>query len=546
MPITAIYARKSTESDDRQVLSIGSQVRELKDFAARQGLQIDHVFTESKSAKSPGRPVFGEVMQMVNQGRLDEVVCWKLDRLARNPVDGGSLIWAIEEGKLGKIHTPQQSFDNTGNSKFWMQLEFGMAKKYVDDLSDNVRRGQRAKLEQGWLPNRPPIGYLNDRNTGTIVPDPERYRLVRKMWELMLSENYSPQRIWEIATEKWGLRTRGTKRQGGKALARSYMYELLRQPFYYGAILRNGTLYEGAHKPMISKSDFDRVQELLAAASTPCPKVNKFAFTGLIKCGDCGGAITAERKVQRHGHRYVYYHCTKRRLRGRKCSQRVIEEKALETQIRSFLDSITLSRTIVDWMGWVLQEMYHQEIEQERAQLDSLRRKMDASSNELKELTGLRIRNQIGDEEYTEKRNELELERFRLRELLNDNHQRFSQVNDHVMKAFRFAETARMRFDKGSLDQKKAVLRYTSSNLVLLNKKVQIQPHMPFFFIQKSLDHPNVKKLVVEPLSLSELKHKTARPNRAMQELCARRESNPQPHGPKPCTLSIELRARMS
>jgi DNA invertase Pin-like site-specific DNA recombinase len=108
--------------------------------------------SEMRSAKAPGRAVFGELFRELARGHAQGVICWKLDRLARYPVDGGVLIWAIDEGKLHEIVTPQQSFMNTGNDKFWMQLEFGMAKKYVDDLSDNVKRGLRAKLAQGWLP----------------------------------------------------------------------------------------------------------------------------------------------------------------------------------------------------------------------------------------------------------------------------------------------------------------------------------------------------------------------------------------------------------
>ncbi|MBK7143570.1 MAG: recombinase family protein [bacterium] len=149
MPQIAIYARKSTESEDRQVLSIDSQIKELQEFAAREKLGKVVVFTESKSAKAPGRPAFNELLKRVSKGEFDRLVCWKLDRLARNPVDGGAVIWAVEEGKIQHIYTPQRRFDNSGNDKFWMQLEFGMAKKYVDDLSDNVKRGLRAKVAQG-------------------------------------------------------------------------------------------------------------------------------------------------------------------------------------------------------------------------------------------------------------------------------------------------------------------------------------------------------------------------------------------------------------
>jgi len=98
-----IYARKSTESEDRQVLSIDSRIKELKDWARRSNLQIAETISESKSAKAPGRPGFNSLMQKIYKGKANGILCWKLDRLARNPLDGGSLIWAVEEGKVQQI-----------------------------------------------------------------------------------------------------------------------------------------------------------------------------------------------------------------------------------------------------------------------------------------------------------------------------------------------------------------------------------------------------------------------------------------------------------
>lgn len=218
MPRCIIYARKSSESEDRQILSIDSQIRELKDFARSRGIEVASILSESRSAKAPGRDVFADLLRELARGRTKGIICWKLDRLARNPVDGGTLIWAFDEGKLQEIVTPQRTFMNTGNDKFWMELEFGMAKKYVDDLSDNVKRGLRAKLAQGWIPSLPPLGYLNDYATRTITPDPDRFLLVRKMWIAVMAGR-SPLQVLKQATESWGLRSRKFKRIGSRPLA---------------------------------------------------------------------------------------------------------------------------------------------------------------------------------------------------------------------------------------------------------------------------------------------------------------------------------------
>ena len=247
-----IYARKSSESEDRQILSVEAQIKELNAVALNQGLKIVEVFSEAKSAKAPGRPVFNKMMKSVFENGGVNILCWKLDRLARNPVDGGSLIWAVEQKKMRRIITPHREFQNSGDDKFWMQLEFGIAKKYVDDLSDNVKRGIRAKLDKGILPGKSPLGYLNNKENKTIVKDPNRFYLVRKIWEIVLSGDYNIQELLKTANEDWGLTTPQCKFIGGKPLTRSGLYRLLSNPFYYGAIKRKGEIYPGNHEPMIT------------------------------------------------------------------------------------------------------------------------------------------------------------------------------------------------------------------------------------------------------------------------------------------------------
>jgi DNA invertase Pin-like site-specific DNA recombinase len=193
------------------------------------------------------------MMQRLARGEAQGVLCWKLDRLARNPVDGGAVIWAIRQHHIA-IVTPSNTYGQDEENTILMYLEFGMAQKYIDDLSKNVKRGLKAKVEHGWLPALAPLGYLNTHNLAqgerTLIPDPERFSLVRRMWDLMLTGRSTPPQILAMATHDWGFRSRPMRKRGGTPLSQSGIYKLFTNPFYAGMFHYNGQLYQGRHAPM--------------------------------------------------------------------------------------------------------------------------------------------------------------------------------------------------------------------------------------------------------------------------------------------------------
>ena len=304
MPGFFIYCRKSTEAEDRQVLSIESQRTELERLADLRSLQVVNVFTEARSAKEPGRPVFNDMMQRLYRGEAEGIICWKLDRLARNPIDGGAVIWSMKQHGV-TVHTPTQTFRQSDDNTILMYIEFGMAQKYIEDLSRNVKRGLRAKMAKGWYPGVAPLGYLNQRSPETgenrIVVDPDRFPLVKRIWEYALRGGHTPPQIWKLANDDWGFRTRPMRRRGNRPLARSTIYRILSNPFYYGFFeypLGSGNWQQGRHPPMISRDEFDTVQVRLGRHGNRRPQKHSFAFTGLFRCGHCTAQITAEMKEQ--------------------------------------------------------------------------------------------------------------------------------------------------------------------------------------------------------------------------------------------------------
>jgi hypothetical protein len=363
-----------------------------------------------------------------------------------------------------------------------MQMEFGMAKKYVDDLSDNVKRGFRAKLARGWMPGRPPLGYLNDKDTKTLVKDTKRFRLVRCMWDLLLSGNYTPNAIARIATTQWGLTTPQFRRTGGCPVAYSAVYKMFTNPFYYGKIVYAGQTYDGAHTPMITYQEYEKAQHLLGLRSQPRPQKHCFPFTGLIKCGECGASVTAEHKVNRQGHRYIYYHCTKRK-REVKCTQGVIEHKALEAQIVSFLGSIAISKEMRDWANKVMEDLEQDDRARLAAQKESQSARIASIGKELDELLNMKLRGLISDQEYSQKRDQLSCEKLRLEQELKSGP---TLSRDSATGVFDLAYRAVRTFTEGSPETKRTILRQVGSNLILRDKILSIHAYEPFEVIRNS------------------------------------------------------------
>jgi len=267
--ILYIYARKSSESEDRQVQSIEDQVNRLKELANSLGITIKDVLTEAKSAKKPYcRPVFDDMLKRIEKGEADGILCWQINRLSRNPIDSGTISWMLQQGIIKCIQTIDRQYLPDDNVLLF-NVESGMANQFIIDLRKNSKRGMEGKADRGWLPSRAPMGYLNDKLEHIIIEDKDRFDLVRKMWDMMLTGNYTPPKILRIANDKWGFRTPKTKRSGGGELANSMIYKIFTNIFYTGMFEWAGKLYKGNHKPMISLEEFDRVQAIMGRNGKP-------------------------------------------------------------------------------------------------------------------------------------------------------------------------------------------------------------------------------------------------------------------------------------
>lgn len=474
-----LYCRKSTESEDRQILSIESQRREIERLALTwPEVRVVDVLEESKSARAPGRPVFDEMLRRLERGEADGLIAWHPDRLARNSIDGGKIIYLLDRKVLKDLRFSTFTFENNPQGKFMLSIIFGYSKYYVDSLSENVRRGNRTKVQKGWLPCFAPTGYLNDPATKTIVADPERFGILKRMWELMLTGIYSPRQILDIASHQWGFRTKVRKRIGGAPLSLSAVYRLLTNSFYAGIIEWEGSTHPGKHPAMITLAQYERVQQLLGRPHRPRPQLYAHLYTGMMRCGSCGLTITAEHKVNRYGSRYTYYHCTKRGRNGR-CLEPSITVQELESQIGRFLEEITPPASIEAWTVAWLDRMENSRRDEGVQQRLSLERARIENDQQLENLTSLRLRDLITDQEFLSRRQTLQREDLALEENLKMAQQKSSWF-EPAARLFSFNRNALSWFRAGDRETKRLILEVTGSNLSLKNRIVSIDVKKPF------------------------------------------------------------------
>ena len=342
-----LYARKSTESEERQVLSIDSQIKEMLQLADREGLEIVEMKRESHSAKETGkRAVFNEIIEDLRVGKYNGILTWAPDRISRNAGDLGKIVDLMDSGGLQEIRTYSQSFRNNPNEKFLLMILGSQAKLENDNRGVNVKRGLRTRCEMGLRPGVAPVGYSNEKHVDKKCHagvDSLRAPIVKQIFEKVANEKWSGRRI-----HQWLKFDLNFKSRGNKNMTLSSVYVVLQNPFYYGVFEypeKSGNWYQGKHKPLITQELFERAQEQLKRDRIVRSDIKEFAFTKLMVCGTCGSGITADEKFKKlkdgTSNRYVYYGCT--RARDKNCKNGYVREEELVSQTIKVIDRIDLN-----------------------------------------------------------------------------------------------------------------------------------------------------------------------------------------------------------
>lgn len=449
-----IYARKSSESEDRQALSIQSQIDEMKRIAENENLTIVKIFQESKSAKKPGREKFNEMIEFIQQGKADAILCWKLDRLARNPVDDGLIKWLQQKEAIKQIKTYDREYNSEDNILL-ASIEFSMANQYIRDLSVNVKRGNRAKLKRGEWPSMAPFGYLNEKISKTIIIDPVRAKFVRKMFELYTTGTKSLKTIQNIL-HKDGLRS-----QGGRKVGKSTIHRVLQNPFYHGVMLRDGKYYHGKHEPIISKNIFDQAQNILLGKIHSKKQKHFFAYRGFMTCSTCGCALTADTKK---GH--TYYYCTN----GKgicKRPRKYLRSEKVDNLIADALEKLKFDREFIEISYLAAREKLAKRKNNAEDIAGNIEKQLKMNAQRQSRLLDRHLDNLVNEDAYKAKLKELEKDKIDLESELAkiQKSKRGDFTFEPTKNIFLSANKAQNDFLKAKDDAKRHLLEILLSNL---------------------------------------------------------------------------------
>ena len=473
-----LYARKSSEDKARQILSLESQINTMQKLADDLDLHVVKVLSESKSAKKPdNRPVFVEMIKMLEQGKADGIICWKLDRLSRNPVDSGKIQWLSQQGIIKDIQTAERRYLPDDNALVY-NVESGMANQYIRDLSKNVKRGNKTKLEKGGWPGVAPIGYLNDKLNKTIIVDEERAPYILKVFELYATGGYSVMDISNILYEE------GFRSLTGHKIYKSKIHKILSNPFYCGFMVRHGKYYQGRHEPEVPQQLFEKVQDALFRRIHSKKQKLDFPLRGYLKCGGCGCAFTASRKK---GH--DYYYCTNGRGR---CEEHrsYMRSESVEAIVATLLDDIRFDEELIEMVYQARKEKgVRDEVYQETSR-ETLSKKLESLAGRESKLLDVYLAEHITSDAYEAKMKEIHNER----EMINSQLRKIGSKTEgglstleRIKEVFLTANEAKKEFVSATGERKTIVLKRLLWNLEIQDKEIaQSSFKEPYATLKKS------------------------------------------------------------
>ena len=465
-----IYCRKSSEDEEKQILSIEAQLQELREFANKEDLEIIDEFVETKTAKEPGRLIFNEMISQIEKGEAEGILAWHPDRLARNSVDGGRIIYLVDTGKISELKFPTFWFEPTPQGKFMLNIAFGQSKYYVDNLSENVKRGLRQKLRRGEWPGQAPIGYVNNLRNHTIEIDRGKAPIIRKLFRDYASGKYT---LKDLANLSLSLDLVSQRKRRGLSVA--VIQRMLENKFYIGLFTYRGEIYEGKHKSIIDKSTFDKVQQILKERARPrkIKGLLDFPFRGFFKCGECGRAITCEQHIKKSGLIFRYYRCTKKKT---VCHQGYIREEELARQIDEIVSKFSWPE---NWFSKMFDQVKKWKNEKEQSTatiIKPLKEELNKTETKISKLLDAHLEGLLEADEYHNKKAELIENKVALKQKIAQIGQNGNYWLEPLENWLKELNQVQNLVSRNNLREKGEFLRKIGSNRQILDGKIVFEP----------------------------------------------------------------------
>lgn len=514
-----LYTRRSTD-EEKQALSIESQKEELKH---RFGdLNIVKIIEEDGSAFKPyNRPQFASMLKDIEDGKAEGIIAWHPDRLSRNPIDGASVMYALDRGIIKDLKFGSYDFNNTPEGKMMLGFALAQSKYYSEKLGIDVMRGMEKKCRMGHMPTKAVLGYKNirteDRGRRYIERDEMRFHHVRQMWDDLLTGAYTVPDIWRKALSA-GLTMPATRKMSERPISLGTTYTILSNSFYTGYFEWNGERYKGTYPAMITQAEYEQGQRLLGRKGKYRVEKHSFPFTGCIRCGECESMITAEMKqkqLKKTGDiaTYIYYSCVGKKgpctLKGH------VREEDLTDLLRPYVEAINVSPRVTAWVRDKLSRMTEDEQHKQKNEREDIRRKYENCMKAMQNLVSLYVSSENGDksllsdEEFKKQKESLAMERDRYKGLLEENERNADSTLERIIKIFDFAQNALMHFDGDDVNMKREILTTIGANWKLLRGLVNREAKLPYFRIQEGVQSHAKWKSRLEPKELALVESKT-------------------------------------
>lgn len=471
------YVRKSTDEKGKQIRSIKDQKIEIREFLKlHEDVELIDIIEEKKSARFPGRSVFNKMLERIKACEADGILAWHPDRLARNSVDAGLILYMLDMGVIKDLKFVSWRFENTPQGKQELGNAFVESKHMTDKLSVDVMRGIHLKLKEGGWPNLAPPGYKNNKYRKTIYLDKKRASFIKKTYELYATDRYSFRQIRKI------MGTLGLKTRKGTMLSVSQYQFILQNPFYHGVMKLSGQLYEGKHQPIISKKLFDKVQKIIEHRSTwkNRKKLKHFVYRGLLRCGECGYAITAMKKTKKSGKQYTYYLCT-RNSPHQVCTQRqYTREENVSAQIKEAIQKVSLPDS---WTNWMIKELKKEKegvVKESLVFTQKVNADMSKIDQKIERLTDALAEETLTSEEFLTTKNKLVNQKQLLKGKLIAFEEKGYNWFEPAMKFIKSLKQREISRLQGNDEQARDFLQKIALNPCLTDNKLSLEYKSPF------------------------------------------------------------------